>query len=70
MLTQSTHGRPRRWFEGVRDGTRTVLELLRGLWNGPRWWLAPLVFLLLPTAILFICLKAVPLVAPFVYTLF
>jgi len=28
------------------------------------------VLLLLPTAIVFICLKAVPLVAPFVYTLF
>ena len=70
MTTHSNLGRPRRWYEGPRDGARTVFELLGGLWRGPRWWLAPLVFLLLPTAILFICLKAVPLVAPFVYTLF
>jgi hypothetical protein len=70
MVTHSNRGRPRRWWEGVRDGARTWHELLRGLWRGPHWWLAPLVFLLLPTAILFICLKAVPLVAPFVYTLF
>ena len=69
----STQPRPigtRRWWHGVRDGAGTALELVRALWRGPYWWLAPFVLLLLPTAVVFICLKAVPLVAPFVYTLF
>lgn len=60
----------RTWWHGLRDGTRTAFELLRALWHGPYWWLAPFVLLLLPTALVFILLKAVPLVAPFVYTLF
>jgi hypothetical protein len=60
----------RRWWHGLRDGAGTAAELVRALWRGPFWWLAPFVLLLLPTAIVFICLKAVPLVAPFVYTLF
>jgi len=60
----------RRWWHGLRDGALTALELVRALWHGPYWWLAPFVVLLLPTALVFIVLKAVPLVAPFVYTLF
>ena len=48
----------------------TAKELIRGLWNGPYWWLVPLAILLLPTALVFIILEAVPLVAPFVYSVF
>jgi uncharacterized phage infection (PIP) family protein YhgE len=48
----------------------TAAELLSALWNGPFWWLVPVVLLLLPAAALFIFLQAAPLVAPFVYTVF
>ena len=48
----------------------TVRELIRGLWEGPYWWLVPLVIILLPAAFVFMILQAVPLVAPFVYTVF
>jgi hypothetical protein len=69
----STQPRPagaRRWWHGLRDGIGTACELVRALWYGPYWWLAPFVVLLLPTAVVFILLKTIPLVAPFVYTLF
>lgn len=51
-------------------GFKTAGELLRALWHGPFWWLVPVVALLLPAALLFVFLQAVPLVAPFVYTVF
>jgi len=60
------------WFgrtaRSLRTGARTALELVKALWNGPYWWLVPVAALLLPTAILFVFLQAMPLVAPFVYT--
>jgi len=49
---------------------RSAGGLVIALWNGPYWWSAPLVVLLLPTALLFALLHAVPIVAPFVYALF
>lgn len=54
----------------ARTRLATVAELLVALWQGPFWWLLPLVVLLLPAALLFILLQAAPLVAPFVYTVF
>lgn len=51
-------------------GLATAAELLLALWRGPFWWLVPLVAFLLVTATLFVFLQAVPVVAPFVYTLF
>ena len=48
----------------------TTFELLRAMWNGPFWWLVPLVVFLLPAAMIFVFLQAAPLVAPFVYTVF
>ncbi len=51
-------------------GLRTAGELVRALWRGPYWWLVPVVALLLPAALVFVFLQAVPLVAPFVYTVF
>jgi len=52
----------------LRSGCTTSVALLKGLWNGPYWWLVPVVVLLLPAALVFIFLHAVPVVAPFVYT--
>ncbi|MEM7306087.1 MAG: DUF5989 family protein [Planctomycetota bacterium] len=46
------------------------MELMRGLWSGPFWWLVPLIVILLPAAIIFVVLQSVPVVAPFVYTVF
>ncbi|MBI3844680.1 MAG: hypothetical protein HY292_08595 [Planctomycetes bacterium] len=51
-------------------GISTAFELVRALWRGPFWWLIPVVCLLLTSAVFFIVLQAVPVVAPFVYTLF
>ncbi len=54
----------------ARLGFQTTRELLVSIWHGPHWWLVPVVLLLLPAALLLIFLNAVPLVAPFVYTVF
>ena len=59
-----------RLYVSVKSRLATSFELLKGLWNGPYWWLVPVVALLLPAAVLFIFLQAVPMVAPFVYTVF
>ena len=40
------------------------------LWQGPNWWLVPVVLILLPAAALLVFLNTVPIVAPFVYTVF
>jgi hypothetical protein len=40
------------------------------MWRGPYWWLVPLILFLLPAALIFVVLQAVPLAAPFVYTIF
>lgn len=60
----------RRILVSARTRCLTAIELLRALWDGPYWWLVPVVLLLLPAAALFIFLQAAPLVAPFVYTVF
>ncbi len=54
----------------LSTGFRTVGELLKNLWRGPFWWLVPILLFLLPLSILFLVLKAVPILAPFVYTAF
>ena len=59
-----------RWIRNIGMGFTTAADLVRGLYRGPYWWLAPVVLLLLPAAVIFIFLQAVPLVAPFVYTIF
>jgi hypothetical protein len=59
-----------RLVKSIGVGLGTAGELIRSLWNGPSWWLVPVILLLLPTAVVFIFLEAVPLVAPFVYTMF
>jgi hypothetical protein len=57
-------------LQSLAVGASTALELVRALWAGPYWFLVPLVVLLLPAALAFVFLKAVPVVAPFVYTVF
>lgn len=57
-------------FQKIRSGVATAVELLVALWKGPYWWLAPVIILLLPAAIVFVVLQAAPIVAPFVYTVF
>jgi hypothetical protein len=52
------------------ESCRSAKALIVALWRGPFWWLAPMVVLLLPAALLFAVLKAAPIVAPFVYALF
>ena len=60
----------RRFLTATRTRVRTATELIVALWDGPYWWLVPVVLLLLPAALIFIFLQAAPLVAPFVYTVF
>lgn len=57
-------------LRSIRSGFATATELVKGLWSGPYWWLVPVAALLLPAAVLFVVLQAVPIVAPFVYTVF
>jgi lysophospholipase L1-like esterase len=58
-----------RWVQNIREGSKTGLELVRAMWRGPYWWLVPVVLILLPSALIFVFLQAMPLVAPFVFTL-
>ena len=51
-------------------GLSTVRELVVGWWRGPFWWLLPILLFLLPLSLLFVFLKAAPILAPFVYTAF
>jgi hypothetical protein len=51
-------------------GIATTGELIASLWRGPYWWVVPIVLFLLPLALVFVLLQAVPVVAPFVYTAF
>ena len=57
-------------MRSLRLGLATAVELVRGLYSGPYWWLTPVLLYLLPAAVVFIFLQAVPYVAPFVYTIF
>jgi len=60
----------RRFFRKIGIGMATAVELIRAMSRGPYWWLVPIVLFLLPVALLFVLLQTVPLVAPFVYTVF
>jgi hypothetical protein len=59
-----------RLFKSFKTRFSTAIELIVALWRGPYWWLVPLLCILLPTAVVFIFLQAVPVVAPFVYSVF
>lgn len=60
----------RRWLISTRTRLHTSAELVTALWSGPYWWLVPILLFLLPAAAVFIFLQSMPLVAPFVYTVF
>ncbi len=60
----------KRVLTDLRTRCGTASELVRSIWNGPHWWLVPVLCVLLPASIVFVFLQAVPLVAPFVYTVF
>jgi hypothetical protein len=47
-------------IRSLRMGLSTAVELLRGMYRGPYWWLAPVILFLLPAAVVFILLQAVP----------
>jgi hypothetical protein len=54
----------------LKRGLATCWELIVNLWRGPHWWLVPVVLILIPAAALLVFLETVPVVAPFVYTVF
>jgi len=60
----------KRILVGIRTRASTAWELIAAIWSGPFWWLVPVLCILLPAAVVFIFLQAVPIVAPFVYTVF
>jgi hypothetical protein len=56
-------------FTGLGEMFRTVGELLRLFGRGGRWWLFPMVVVLLLFGVLLLLASATPL-GPFIYTLF
>ncbi len=59
-----------RLFKKLKLGVQTCWELIVSMWRGPNWWLVPVILILVPTAALLVFLETVPIVAPFVYTVF
>ena len=55
-------------LQRLMSGVRTLRELIVAMWNGPYWWLVPVLLFLIPIALFFVFLHAAPYVAPFVYT--
>jgi len=56
-------------LSGAKDMFQTIVELLGLYTRGGRWWLFPMVLVLLLFAILLVLASATPL-GPFIYTLF
>lgn len=54
----------------VAVGLETLRELFSMLGATSRWWLAPIVVVMLGAAVLLVLVQAVEYVAPFVYTVF
>jgi Family of unknown function (DUF5989) len=54
-------------FERALLRLGTAGELLALLWRGGRWWMLPLVLVLLGAAVLLLFLQSAQYVAPFVY---
>jgi hypothetical protein len=54
-------------FERLLLRLGTAGELLALMWRGGRWWMVPLVLVLLGAAVLLLFLQSVQYVAPFVY---
>ncbi len=60
----------RRILRRAGVGLQTWIELLRSVWRGPRWWLVPVLLILLPLALILVFLQMFPAVSPFVYAVF
>lgn len=59
-----------RIFSGLEARTQTIRELVELLVASGRWWLVPMVAVLLATSVLLLVLQAAEYVAPFVYSIF
>ena len=59
-----------RIFSGLETRTQTIRELVELLVASGRWWLVPMVAVLLATSVLLLVLQAAEYVAPFVYSIF
>ena len=55
------------WLRSDHATIALVQPWLVALWNGPYWWMVPMVIILLMASVVFIALQAAPLIAPFVY---
>ena len=59
-----------RIIKKLSSGASTVKELLTHVWRGPNWWLVPVILILLPLSLVLVLLNAMPMVAPFAYSIF
>ncbi len=57
------------FFRRVRTTGSTIGELLRVLWRQKRWWLIPMVVVLLVFGVLLLLAQSTPL-GPLIYTIF
>jgi hypothetical protein len=57
------------FFLSLSRKTGIVGELLEFLWKAKRWWLIPIVIMLIVLGAIFIFASSSP-IAPFIYTLF
>ncbi len=55
---------------GIRTRCATAMELVVAVWNGPYWFLVPVLCVLLGLTVFLVFLQAAPAVAPFVYLVF
>lgn len=58
-----------RVLASVRSYARIIAELFVSLWHLKRWWMTPLVLVLIVFGVLFL-LASSSAIAPFIYTLF
>ncbi len=56
-------------IQGLVSSLQIIGELLASLWHLKRWWVTPLVLILVVFGLLLL-LASTPGVAPFIYTLF
>ena len=65
-MSRKTNSTLQRW----RMNASTVLEILRLFSTQGRYWLIPMVLVLLMSSFLLVALQVAEYVAPFVYTMF
>ena len=67
-MAKSVH-RLRSWLRGLLADSAVIAELFAYLWRNKRWWLIPMVVVLILLGLLLL-LATNPSVGPFIYTLF